>query len=239
MNMLDWVLRIMKAINQIREKALEAQQHLTEGDAAKAKLVNKYLKQDVDALEETWATHRKIAELGNLRRHVSFGETHDYMDILGNDLAKLETGMLTTATKSSASLRDPKPHPYVSIERLDELRKLPRTRLDVGRLVAFCQELNAAYQDDAYLSMGMLQRAIIDHVPPIFGATSFSAAIAGHGGRSFKNAMQRLDKSLRDIADLHLHSQITRREVIPGLAQVNFASELDLLLAEVIKKLTD
>jgi len=97
--------------------------------------------------------------------------------------------MLATATKSSASLKDPKPHPYVSIERIDDLRKLPRTLLDTIRLVALCQELNAVYQDDAYLSMGMLQRAIIDHVPPIFGATTFATAIARHGGKSFKAAM--------------------------------------------------
>ena len=235
MNMLDWVLRVMKSLDQIREKAEQAHRYLDDGDKAKAELVNKYLKQDIAALEEVWGIHRSDGELSHLRRHVNFGEKHDYLDIVGNDLGKVGTLMLTTATKSSASLKDPKPHPYVAIERIDSLRKLPRTRLDSSRLVAMCQELNAAYQDDAYLSMGMLQRAIIDHVPPAFGATTFATAIAGHGGKSYKTAMQRLDKALRDIADLHLHSQMTRREVMPGLTQVHFAAELDLLLSEVVK----
>lgn len=75
--MLDWVLRVMKSLNQARKKAEEAHQYLEDGDKVKADLVNKHLKQDIDALEEAWGIHRKSGELSDLGRHVNFGKKHD------------------------------------------------------------------------------------------------------------------------------------------------------------------
>ena len=47
--------------------------------------------------------------------------------------------------------------------------------------------------------------------------------------------MQRMETSLRNIADTHLHSPIRTREDVPTAVQVDFAADLDVLLGEVIR----
>lgn len=59
----------------------------------------------------------------------------------------------------------------------------------------------------------------------------------GDGGKSFKDAMKRLDSSLRSIADSYLHVQVRSKEVLPTRIQVNFAQELDVLLQEIVRVL--
>lgn len=83
-----------------------------------------------------------------------------------------------------------------------------------------------------------LVRALIDHVPPIFGARTFAEVVNNVGGKSIKESLQRLETSSRHIADSVLHQQIRRRESVPNGTQVNFSNDLDVLLAEIIRKLT-
>jgi hypothetical protein len=46
-----------------------------------------------------------------------------------------------------------------------------------------------------------------------------------------------LDRSLRNIADAHLHVQIRTSEVLPTGPQVDFRADLDVLLSEVVRVL--
>ena len=129
-----------------------------------------------------------------------------------------------------------KAEPYVSAQRIEELRSLKSKRYDVTRLIRLCEELNAAYGADLYMSIGMLVRAIVDHVPPIFGAQTFSEVANNYpGSKSFKSAMQHLDNSLRNAADALLHVQIRRKEVLPSFQQVDFRADLGFLLAEIVR----
>jgi hypothetical protein len=74
----------------------------------------------------------------------------------------------------------------------------------------------------------------MDHVPPIFGATSFAEVANNYAGqKSFRELMLHLEKSARKIADAHLHGQIRSRETLPTATQVNFSNALDVLLAEI------
>jgi hypothetical protein len=82
----------------------------------------------------------------------------------------------------------------------------------------------------------MLPRAILDHVPPIFGAQTFAEVSSCYAGsKSFKASMQTLENSLRNIADQHLHCQIRPSEVLPNAKQVNFGNDLDVLLSEIVR----
>jgi hypothetical protein len=86
--------------------------------------------------------------------------------------------------------------------------------------------------------MAMLTRAIIDHVPPIFGMKNFSEVANNYGGSSsVKKEFKNLETTARNIADLHLHSHIRRKEVLPNLTQVDVSNSLDLLLSEIISLL--
>ena len=109
---------------------------------------------------------------------------------------------------------------------------------DLTKLIRLCQELNAAYDDDSYMSIGMLVRSIVDHVPPIFSAKTFTEVANNYPGpKSFKSAMRHLDSSLRNAADSFLHVQIRNKEVLPTFQQVDFRADLDHLLAEIVRLL--
>jgi uncharacterized protein YodC (DUF2158 family) len=127
---------------------------------------------------------------------------------------------------------------FVDHKRIAELRMLGADKFDVSKLIGLCEELNHCLNSDCYFSMIMLTRAIIDHVPPIFGCSKFSEVANNFAGsKSFRDSMQHLENSSRKIADQHLHCQIRKSETVPTLAQVNFAPDLDVLLAEIVRLL--
>jgi len=49
--------------------------------------------------------------------------------------------------------------------------------------------------------------------------------------------MTHLDKSSRKIADSYLHGQIRKKERLPNKTQVNFSQDIDVLLAEICRKI--
>lgn len=119
--------------------------------------------------------------------------------------------------------------------RLAQLRTIQSPRFDFARVVRLCEELNAAYSNGCYMAVAALIRSLLDHIPPVFDQPAFAQVASNHDGQAFKNAMQRLQSSARSIADAHLHQQIRKRETLPLAQQVNFAAELDVLLAEAVR----
>lgn len=129
---------------------------------------------------------------------------------------------------------------YVSEVWLAELRAVPCTRLDTRRLVRMLEELNIAHAQACYMASAMPLRAVIDHVPPVFGKKNFDEVANNHdGGKSFKDAMGSLQGFLRKITDMHLHQQMRKAESLPTAQQVEFRAALDMLLAEVVRCLRD
>lgn len=127
---------------------------------------------------------------------------------------------------------------YVSTQRIEQLRNITHNEFDLTRLIQLCKELNLAHKHRCYLSIAMILRTIINHVPPVFGFKTFPQVVGNYpGGKSFKNLMDRLNGALRKIADSHLHKTLSKKEILPEYTQVNFKAELDVLLSEVISKL--
>jgi hypothetical protein len=127
---------------------------------------------------------------------------------------------------------------YIDGSRLEELKGIPKTDYDLTKLIRILEEINLCYRDRCYIATILLVRALIDHVPPIFGYKTFSEVANNYkGSKSFKESMQRLEESCRRIADQHLHCQIRRTEVLPNKTQVNFRNDIDVLLAEVVRTL--
>tara|TARA_E500000318_G_scaffold111845_1_gene132118 strand:+ start:680 stop:1420 length:741 start_codon:yes stop_codon:yes gene_type:complete len=129
--------------------------------------------------------------------------------------------------------------PYVSSDRLSALQALDDSKWDFTRLVELCREINVAAANHCHLSTAMLLRTVLNHVPPSLGYETFVEVANNYGNsksqRSFKASMQRLQSSLRNIADMHLHSAIRSREDVPTATQVDFSADLDVLLGEVIR----
>jgi hypothetical protein len=123
---------------------------------------------------------------------------------------------------------------FIATEVLASLRAASPTQFDFTKLIGFCEELNDAYRRAKYLSAILLIRAVMNHVPPVFGQTTFAAVVA-NAGRSVKPMLERLEREARPIADLHTHILMRKRESLPSRNQVEpYKASFELLLHEVI-----
>jgi hypothetical protein len=121
--------------------------------------------------------------------------------------------------------------------RLDELRALSSPDFDFRKLIRLCEELNINSREECHFATGMLTRAVLDHVPPVFRVKLFSELANNYvgGSKSFRETMLHLDTAAKKIADGLLHTQIRKSEMLPNAQQVNFAAALDLLLSEIVR----
>lgn len=130
--------------------------------------------------------------------------------------------------------------PFIEASRIQELENLqPSSHFDTTKLAQMLAELNRAYESHSFLSCATLIRAILDHVPPIFGFTNFSGIANNYagGGKSFRESMQHLERSSRKIADSYLHMHIRQKETLPTKTQVEFRADVDVLVGEIIRVL--
>jgi hypothetical protein len=105
---------------------------------------------------------------------------------------------------------------------IQELRKLSSPDFDFQKLIRLCEELNSAYDNRNYYATAMLTRGVLDHVPPLFGATTFTQVAHNYAGgsRSFKETMLHLQNAFRKVSDDHLHGPIRKSETLLSAQQV-------------------
>jgi hypothetical protein len=127
---------------------------------------------------------------------------------------------------------------YVDAQRILELQAIRTTAWDLRKLVRLLQEINVACANEMHMATVMLVRAAADHVSPILGCRTFTEVANNYPApRSFSDQMKHLDGSMRKVADMHLHQQVRKSEVLPSAAQVDFRAALDVLLAEILRVL--
>ena len=183
---------------------------------------------------------RRLEKLGidHVRRELLDGGFR----LVGSSLENPEeawTWLQRKEKKASSENLSPQPEPpsLIASTRLEELRKLTLVGFDLRKLIRLCEELNVSARNQCHFATAMLTRGIIDHVPPLFGYTTFKEVANNYagGGKSFRDSMQHLEGGARKIADAHLHSPIRKKETLPTLQQVNFAPYLDVLLSEIVR----
>ncbi|OQC55147.1 MAG: hypothetical protein BWX53_00071 [Parcubacteria group bacterium ADurb.Bin016] len=126
---------------------------------------------------------------------------------------------------------------YINQTRISELTEIQNDNYDLLKLIQYCKEINLAFSYEMYLSTGMILRALIDHIPPIFSKNSFKEVANNYGTKSFKDSMKNLENSSRKIADSFLHTPIRNKENLPNRTQVDFSNDLDVLLCEICRVL--
>jgi hypothetical protein len=125
---------------------------------------------------------------------------------------------------------------YIDCDRIKELELIDRSKFDLSKTIQILKELNICYENQCYISVITLTRALIDHVPPIFNCNNFDEVANQYKGtRSFKESMRHLQNSSRKIADQHIHCQIRKSEALPNKTQVNFSNDIDVLLSEIVR----
>jgi hypothetical protein len=136
---------------------------------------------------------------------------------------------------SSNQINFDKSKVFVDINRIEELSKIKNDKFDLTRLVQLCKELNIATTSNSYLTITMITRTIINHIPPIFNYKTFKEVANNcNAGKSFRELMLRLEESSRKISNIHLQKLISSSETLPNYTQVNFTPEMDCLLSEII-----
>ncbi len=128
---------------------------------------------------------------------------------------------------------------FLSPDLIDQLIGMNTENLsfDLTRLIRYCQEINNAFEINNYHSVIFLARAILDHCPPIFGQPNFESVAAQVGGKPFSEITNRLNLSLKKIADYHIHKQISKKEVLPVEEELDFSNDLNFLLGRIVERL--
>ena len=238
--MIAWYVKSRAILQEMRKKSVDALRHCENDEPAAAITIVNYLKTDFRGLRDHWHSMFPEETFGYLGRHIGFGEKNDFHNIINLDIPAIETTLDRHLADFDKSLPNSKTQPYVAEERIVELAEIETKKFDTSKLIRLLRETNVAYNNDSYLTLGILVRAVIDHLPPIFGCSSFPEVANNYKGtKSFKGAMQRLNDSLRNLADSYLHVQIRKVESLPTINQVDFRAELDALLSEVSRLLQD
>lgn len=145
--------------------------------------------------------------------------------------------LATGATFLVAETMNPKQaDSYVNSLRIDRMRSQNSSRFNTTKIVEMLGMLNDAVEREDWHSALMLQRSILDHVPPIFCQPHF-AAVAASANRTIKSALGRLQDSLRDAADYAAHSRIGPDLQMVTRQQAWHASDFDLFLQYVSAEL--
>ena len=85
---------------------------------------------------------------------------------------------------------------FIDQTRINELETIQSDDFDLVKLIALCRELNLSYSKGSNFSVAMLTRAIMDHIPPIFGFNTFREILNNYATtRSFKESMEHLENS--------------------------------------------
>ena len=125
---------------------------------------------------------------------------------------------------------------YVAAARIATLRNVSTPAYDLQKLIRLCEEVNIASANGCYYATAILVRAIVDHVPPIFGFRTFHEVANNYNGsKSFKELIKKFETTLRHLADGYLHEQVRLEEQLPTSVSVDFRQELDKLLEEVCR----
>ena len=184
------------------------------------------------ALEQNWRAGDFSTWIDQTYHLQAYGVSFSKSDIL----KLIPTGVDGSTDGRAVGKRDKtSERDYIAKTRIEELKNVNSNLWDTRKLVLLCQEINSAYAAQNYISVALLARAMIDHIPPIFDQPSFGAVVAQYGTKSFKDTMSHLDKSMRKIADSFLHGHIRDRETLPNENTVDVKRELDVLLGEVVR----
>jgi hypothetical protein len=125
---------------------------------------------------------------------------------------------------------------FLDQETMSKLKSAKLLAFDLTKVIRFCEELNDSYRRGNYLSCALIIRALMNHVPPIFGAQTFAQVVAS-SGKSVKAILGRLEDEARPIADLHTHMHIRQRESLPSRNQIDlYKPSFEILIQEIVAK---
>lgn len=126
---------------------------------------------------------------------------------------------------------------YINPERIDKIKNINSNKFNFQKLIELCEEINKCYSLELNYALLSLQRALIDHIHPIYGKESFKD-YWNSLKYSEKKLYEKLDIGLKKIADIALHQEIRKKRIeTPPLDQIDFRPQIDKLLGDIIVEL--
>ncbi|MFJ7905201.1 hypothetical protein ACIQ6V_32745 [Streptomyces sp. NPDC096198] len=136
-----------------------------------------------------------------------------------------------------APVAAPERGPYIAIGLLDDLdQAAQKTGWKVHKLIGLCRELNDNYVAGNPYACAALIRAVLDHIPPVFGHQDFKQVAAQYAftvKRTDKAHAQRL-AAFKDIADDVMHRPISATVPVIGMNDLPEPARLNAVLQELL-----
>ena len=130
---------------------------------------------------------------------------------------------------------------FIDSQIVESLRSISNPNFDVVKLVRYCEELNFNYITGNYLTCTILARAVLNHIPPIFGQTNFRNVVASFSVNPYtrkNDNLETLEQGLRKIGDLHNHDMIKRTESLPTINQIEpYKPQFEYLIQQIVVEL--
>jgi integrase len=176
--------------------------------------------------------HSILDELGLSKSPFARNYTINHYARIRDNSISVDYSPLDKKIKSKTKVKNS----YISITKIRKMELINNTLYDFSKAIEILNQINQAYDSNMNFTVGILVRAFIDHIPPIFNCKNFAEVANNYNGTSsFKKLMKKLQDSLRNISDSFLHIQIRKNEELPSHNQVNFIPEMDALLSEIIR----
>jgi hypothetical protein len=155
-------------------------------------------------------------------------DLHANLQVIIDDLRELLTHSIEWSVVESE---------FIDSSIIESLQQVKSKKYDLTKVIEFCQEINSTFNSGQYLATTLLIRALINHIPPIFGFEKFNQVVA-QSTKSRRELFRPLDETARDVADLHTHDTIRSKENLPTKRQLEpFKPNVELLLQEILTEL--
>jgi hypothetical protein len=126
---------------------------------------------------------------------------------------------------------------FIDSSVIEKLSQIQNKKYDLAKVIQFCREINGTFNSGYFFATALLIRALINHIPPIFGYERFEQVVS-QSTKSRKELFKPLDDIARDVADLHTHDTIRHKENLPTKRQLEpFKPNVEILLQEIITEL--
>lgn len=138
--------------------------------------------------------------------------------------------------EDSKRKRGQKNSPFIDTSRIKEIKATKIEGFDLSKLIRLCEEVNSSYSAGNFFAVGMLSRALKDHVPPIFGYNNINEILQdGNISKSDRDSLKILHDN-KHIQDGFLHSHIKKKETLATASSVEYRPQIDVLLRMIIEK---
>lgn len=125
------------------------------------------------------------------------------------------------------------PTSYVSQEIIEGLIK-KRDGFNYKKLIKMLNEINSNHIASHAYATSMLIRAVLDHIPPIFGYSSFDAVVSNYGWGKTDRAYMKSLLDFKNEGDDALHRQISGQDDLLDMTSLPVAHRFNRLLQECL-----